>query len=550
MNADSRSIRLDAARRVACALAFLVFALPLGCSDDDGAAGAADSHASHDGHADHGGHDAGADHAAHDMGSMHDDAAMDPGSDDTGEADTGGTTPAVAYAFESKLVAGSSSVSYSGQTARHVLIADLTSFIKGMGGAIDSQDWEPTDEGDVVGALDFYFRFDGDADGGDAHGVATEPASKQATYDDISTQKDLVGKLAGNDPATDHVDWTTNFGGWSDASIAAHGGGIDTPENLVIALFETLEAEALHRVEHGARTVDGEALPVYVTAAGQDLSQLVQKFLLGAVAFHQGADDYLDSDVDSKGLKASNDDPGDGSAYTALENAWDEGFGYFGAARDYDRYSDNEIAGSADTDAGDRADWNGYHDSDGDGAIDLKSEYNFGASVNAAKRDRGASEAAPTDYTKDVFEAFVAGRQLIADTAGALSPEQLATLEGHRDAIVEGWEKALAATAVHYINDSLQDLAKVGTADFELADLAKNWSELKGFALSFQFNPRSPLSDAAFAEFHALIGDAPDFSADGVEAYRGKLRAARKLLKAAYEFADANMGDDDGEGGW
>ena len=33
---------------------------------------------------------------------------------------------------------------------------------------------------------------------------------------------------------------------------------------------------------------------------------------------------------------------------TAMEHAWDEAFGYFGAARDYSRYTDEQLAGKVD----------------------------------------------------------------------------------------------------------------------------------------------------------------------------------------------------------
>ena len=54
-----------------------------------------------------------------------------------------------------------------------------------------------------------------------------------------------------------------------------------------------------------------------------------KKFLLGAVAFSQGADDYLDDDVAGKGLLVFGYIPAEGKKYSALEHAWDEGFGYF-----------------------------------------------------------------------------------------------------------------------------------------------------------------------------------------------------------------------------
>ena len=106
-------------------------------------------------------------------------------------------------------------------------------------------------------------------------------------------------------------------------------------------------------------------------------------------------DDYLDDDTEGKGLLADNTVAVEGKPYTELEHQWDEGFGYWGGAVNYLDYTDDELA-SEDG----RAEYvNGYNDHDGDGAIDLGSEINFGASVNAAKRDRGAADGALTDMS-------------------------------------------------------------------------------------------------------------------------------------------------------
>ncbi len=448
-----------------------------------------------------------------------------------------GTAPPATYEFASRFE-DTSSVAYSGQTARQVLIDDLNTYMGGLTAAIDNQSFTPTDEGQVVGALDFYFRFDSDSNGAESLLLTTEPATEQSTHAEISTEKNLVGKLAGNDAVTDHRDWSSEFSGWSDTDIAAHGGSISTPEGLLTAWFETVEANAIAHANGDIRTVDGTPLPVTVTEQGHDLQQLIQKLLTGAVAFSQGTDDYLDDDVDGKGLRSPNTREED-KPYTALEHAWDEGFGYFGAARDYASYSDDELAGK-----GGREAWQGYHDTDGDGAIDLKSEFNFGASTNAAKRDRGSQDEARTDFTKDAFDAFVAGRHLIANAGEALTDEEFAALQGFRDRIVAAWEGALAATVVHYINELLGDMELFGTAEYDFLAHAKHWSELKGFALAFQFNPRSPLSKDAFGMLHANVGDAPALADGGdaeIDAYRTRLLSARSLLQDAYGFDPSNV---------
>ena len=260
-----------------------------------------------------------------------------------------------------------------------------------------------------------------------------------------------------------------------------------------------------------------------------------------SVAYSQAADDYLDEE---KGLAATNVGQDKGTKdYTKLEHQFDEGFGYFGAARDYLSYNDNEISGKVSTAEDGREEWNGQHDTNGDGSIDLLSEKNFGNSVNAAKRDRGTKDnAAATDYTKQAMDAFLKGRQLISDNAGVeLTEDQKTELLTYRDAALNAWERSVAGTVIHYINDLDADLAKVDTADFDYVTTAKHFSELKGFALGLQFNPYSPVTDVQFEEIHTLLKDAPVLNVADVASYQADLKSARDILQAAYSFDATNV---------
>jgi hypothetical protein len=224
-----------------------------------------------------------------------------------------------------------------------------------------------------------------------------------------------------------------------------------------------------------------------------------------------------------------------GAPDTTLEHAWDEAFGYFGAAADYDDYTDDEIRG----DSG-RPDYaNGYHDTNADGCIDVFAEYNFSASINAAKRDAGSTTM--TDLTAEVFGAFVAGRGLIASADGALTATQSADLAAQRDVVVSAWERALAATTIHYINELRADMDACGTAEYAFTNHAKHWSELKGFALAFQYNPRSPFNMGSdFAALHAAIGDQPVLCGGDTAGYATALLGARDALRDAYGFDSAD----------
>ena len=48
-----------------------------------------------------------------------------------------------------------------------------------------------------------------------------------------------------------------------------------------------------------------------------------------------------------------------------------------------------------------------------------------------------------------------AGRALITEAGGDLTPEQLEALQTHRDVALLAWEQAIAATVIHYINATI-----------------------------------------------------------------------------------------------
>lgn len=441
------------------------------------------------------------------------------------------------YSYESNF-SSDSSVSYTGQTARMVLIMELFNYI-GSQLQADIDTGVLTSKAEVEAKLLSYYDIDQnlwDTVVADRPlTLSTTPSIKQTSLGQISSsRKDLLGKIAGQDEVGQHKDWSTEFEGWN-------AKGSTNPDALA-RYFITAIAENAQTYIDGALRTDpaGETITsIYISNNGHDLRQLLQKFLWGAVAFSQGVDDYLDDDTEGKGLLTDNTQPVGTKAYTNLEHQFDEGFGYFGATRDYNQYNDNEISGKVSSDADGRADWNGYHDSDADGAIDLTSEFIFGNAVNAGKRDRGATVA--VDYSNGAFTAFLTGRAIINQAGGALSTEQMTALQAQRDAAVLNWEMAIAATVVHYINDTIADINKLGTADYSYSDSAKHWSEMKGFALGLQFNPRSPLTDEQYTQLQDLLGMQSALTADDVAAYEAKLIQARDIMQAAYQFDADNV---------
>jgi hypothetical protein len=260
-----------------------------------------------------------------------------------------------------------------------------------------------------------------------------------------------------------------------------------------------------------------------------------------------------------------------------MEHSYDEGFGYFGAARNYSGFTDDEIAGK-----GGRDDWQVFNDADADGLINFKREYNFGHSQNAAKRDLGsaANGEDATDFTGDIFNAWIAGRRLISTAGGNLNADQLQELDGYLSTIITTWEKAIAATVIHYINDIQDDMREFGSDDYSFYNHAKHFSEMKGFVLGLQFNPTSPLhnvlnaycynrqgghaietdlseeecvanqtgmwnpEERAFTRFNRRVGDAPILPTDAPGSdigYSMALTSARSILAEVYGFAQVNV---------
>ncbi|OBT08301.1 hypothetical protein A9267_11375 [Shewanella sp. UCD-FRSSP16_17] len=444
------------------------------------------------------------------------------------------------YVFDSKLNDGESSVTYTGQNARHILIAELNQYISStLEAEIDSNELTTKDE--VLAKLNYFYNPDEDTQYPDI-AITFIDNSKDGLISELTGYKNLTDKVAGNDATGQHEDWNNGaFAGWG-------AKGSTTPSALIDMLFDRLADNAVAKINGEVRQdVRGNDISkVYIDENGVDLAQLIQKFLLMSITYSQSADDYFGVDTEGKGLTTDNINPAkDGAAYTNLEHQFDEGFGYFGAARNYLEYSDVEIAGKVTEDEG-RADWNGSHDTDSDGKIDLRSEYNFGQSVNAAKRDLGtADNAMPTDYTMQAMEAFIAGRKIINDNVGsALTEAQMTELETYAMAGVKAWENAIVATVIHYINDVSADLAPLATggdsADFNYENLAKHYSEMKGFALGLQFSEYAVISDEDFETVHELFATQPELTGD-VDGYIEDLTEARDILQASYELDADNV---------
>jgi hypothetical protein len=421
----------------------------------------------------------------------------------------------------------------------------------GMVDAMVALTERPGEEAAIDAELSFFMNGDG-ADG-TPHGFTVkggETVIPGPTYGDISTGKNLDGKIAGGNGqgGGETSRLIGDFFGWEDGMD-----GDPLPIELVNHFIDRLAAEASDGNTPSISTIDGPvALDTpTIDAAGRDYRQLTQKFLSGAVSFSQGTNDYFQTDyanaLTQEGTKS----------YTAGEHDFDEAFGYYGASRNIGDYTDDEAAGKG----GREGFGNGYNDTNGDGSIDIRSEIVLGHAQNCAKRDRGSDGA--TDFSQDAFDAFLIGRQILdnAAKAGTLTAEAQSALNSQISIASKTWEKCIAATVVHYINDVSADMGEYQAPDFaslgNFKTMAKHWGEMKGFALALQFSPYSPFRDGSVEGIDLddlkrvldLMGDAPVLAdgsqggipvsgsaEDAIAAYLSDLQTARDVLEEAYEF--------------
>ena len=387
-------------------------------------------------------------------------------------------TPAE-FVFESRFEehAGESSVSYSGQVVRNLLVNDLKTQIGTDAGS-----------GDATTLLSMMANDDPNR----MILTSTTPSSIQTKYHDISSSH-LNDRL---DAVSDYIlpGYEMNAG-------------------------DAISACVTDAVTNGKTNADGIRL-----------DQMVQKTLWGAVAYWQGTSKYMS--------KIPNDDntmSDDGDPYTAMEHHWDESFGYFGAARDYNTgYSDDNARKTT------------QNDSNGDGSIDFKTEFNSGWGITAAKRDLVDGVSVDYDFTGTIMNAYLEGRTLIYNQA------PLDEILVQRDIILNTWEKVVAAVTIHYVNDVAADMAALYPADSNAgplsdlsADLNNHWGEMRGYANGLLYNDFKVISDSDLNTILTTMGTSPVYPEDGETVFYNYhemlVTTVKSLLQNAYGFSDEHM---------
>lgn len=496
--------------------------------------------------------------------------------EDVNEAVSGN---AKTYAFTSRFADGAPSVDYRDQTIRQVQMAEFIDYLKNeFAGELDADNGpikgkrhavdkmysfyhladEAAETKDPFGREYTVLSFDDNTKGAGTHlPIDFIDNSRHAVVGDISSNNIILrSAMVGNrgdsqEQAQNHKNWNdgASFVGWS-ADINDPDQYFDGPNELITVIFDVFGNHVTQELFGKPRKnqYNNQPIPLNISLDGIDMTELLQALFMTGISYAQVTDNLLDEGI---GSDIDNNKRFNGTShYTQLEHNFDQAFGYFGAARDYLDYTNEEIASQ-----GGRSDYQGNHDTNGDNLLDVMSEVNFGMAIEAAKRSLTTAEnGSGPDFSKEIMEAFIAGRELIHSAEGNLTAAQQLELENHRDTIVNTWEKALVATVIHYINKTTDALAKLNTEAFSYNEVVYYHSRMKGLALGIQFNPNAVLSETQFAELHGYLKLAPvlaskpasttseggNVKAPTTEEYIKDLETASKLLQDTYAL-DGNF---------
>ncbi|MGZ5244898.1 MAG: DUF4856 domain-containing protein [Bacteroidia bacterium] len=246
----------------------------------------------------------------------------------------------------------------------------------------------------------------------------------------------------------------------------------------------------------------------YVLSSGIHLKEVIEKQIMGSVIYYRAVNDYLlkIGTLDNNTVKA-----GEG---TTMQHAWDEALGYFGAARDYNNYTDAQIINP------------GEKDSDGNGTINPNSEKNMFFAQTAAKRDVSTASLSgtdKTDFTKIIFDAFLKGRY-------AIDNKDYAARDEAQQTILTNWEKVIAASVIHYVNDTRENIQ-----NNDIAARNTHWSEIKSYFDIIPYNPSAKISTSNIEAVRNLLGnDVKDLTIE-------KLDQVENIIKTTYGFTDAQV---------
>ena len=453
------------------------------------------------------------------------------------------------YDFNGRFIEGQEGVSFSQEVLHHLLIGGLKSFMGSL-----KRGGYPGSREDAERAMMDYFQYHPHATQGSpgstyhntVHGAKLMTlhgermnAQEGRTYGDVQRflETESPASLRSWRSLSDVMAQGELKGIGSDMFPGVNLLGIDADgkgdsfveaEDVMTAIVQIVATNATEGMSFTVPNGELERQRIQdavLTEDGVNLKEISNKLIHGAIPFFQASAVLL-----GNGLNADNLEPMQtGGNYTALEHNWDRAFGYFGAARDFSLYSDEQARKKL------------AMDSNRDNLISLYREKNLGIAVNTSRIDLTASTRGEggVDLSGQAISGFIYGRALIAQRPS----QYLQYARANAVLAISAWEKAVGGIVIHYLNSTLKIMDVYGTTDYSFYKHAKYWSEMKGYGLAFQFNPNSSMNMVDFEKLHQLIGDRPVLmtaSDEEIAKYKASLLQARDILKNAFDFSQVN----------
>ena len=294
------------------------------------------------------------------------------------------------------------------------------------------------------------------------------------------------------------------------------------------SLLQSQTLEEGDSPDPGSQVSTNELLEYYFERAGSEditrtdngivLSQFAEKMLLGTPIYGQGA--------------AILSEFADGNVSENQAGQWDAAFGYFGFPRTLEPFLD--YSGGEEG----LADGNVARDIDGNGSVDLTSEYVYTWAAYAIERSAAAeNNGNSNDFAQRAFDALVEGRE---DIENGEDPSD------HAETALQAWEATVAVNVIHYINSMQSNLENAsgtleGPQDDDSGDIGEDaWGEAKAFAWNLQFYS-DDLTEEQLGTILDAIGNDPPYGEMTASDYSGELQSAKETIADAFGFDATNV---------
>jgi hypothetical protein len=258
-----------------------------------------------------------------------------------------------------------------------------------------------------------------------------------------------------------------------------------------------------------------------ITSNQVNMSQLVNKLLLGGLMYAQGADALTSID-------GTDDDDAE---------KLNEAAAYFGAPNEFG-------AEFLDYSGGTEGLANTAVDLNGDEQIDFNTEFVFTWASYAAERSAvAANNGNANDFARRAQNAITDLRTAIEEDDSSVD------LNAKASTALDAWEAVVAVNVIHYVNAMESDLSALddgdtvttsALSDDAVAEFNEHWGEAKPFAWALQFNPEKQITDTRLQNLHDALGAAPPYGETKSDVI-SDIDEVKQILRDAYDFNASNV---------